>query len=178
MNHITRAIRDKAEKIRMVIYDVDGVLTDGSIVLDNLGNEWKSFHVRDGHGMRMLSRAGIKNVIITGRTSEVVLRRAEELGVTEVHQGVFDKLSVYEDILKKHSLSDDEVAFMGDDIVDIGILQRVGLPAAPADAEEAVKKWTTFISSKDGGRGAVRELTDLILSASGRYDNISEALLD
>ena len=163
-------IADKAKKIRMFILDVDGVLTDGSIILDNNGNESKRFHVRDGHGIRMLTRAGIKCAIITGRRSEVVLRRAEELGITEVHQGVLDKGPVYDEILLKYEFKDEEIAFMGDDIVDIEILRRVGLPSVPADAEEGIMKWASFISAQNGGRGAVRELVNLILSSSGAYD--------
>lgn len=177
MNHISVEIRGKAKKIRMIILDVDGVLTDGSIILDNNGNEFKRFNVRDGHGVRMLIKAGIKAAIITGRRSEVVVRRSEELGITEVHQGVFNKVSVYEKILSKYNLKDEEIAFMGDDIVDIGILRRVGLSAVPADAEDAVKRWAAFVSAKKGGRGAVRELTNLILTSSGLYDPSSGELL-
>lgn len=177
MKHISGEIREKAKKIRMIILDVDGVLTDGSIILDNNGNEFKRFNVRDGHGVRMLIKAGIMAVIITGRRSEVVDRRAEELGITEVHQGVFNKLSVYEKILLKYKFIDEEIAFMGDDIVDIGILRRVGLSAVPADAEEGVKIWASFVSAKKGGRGAVRELANLILSSSGRYDPDSGELI-
>ena len=177
MKHISGEIREKAKKIRMIILDVDGVLTDGSIILDNNGNEFKLFNVRDGHGVRMLIKAGIKAALITGRRSEVVLRRAEELGITEVHQGVFNKVSIYEKILSKYKFIDQEIAFMGDDIVDIGLLRRVGLSAVPADSEEGVKRWASFVSAKKGGRGAVRELTNLILSCSGHYDLDSGELL-
>ena len=178
MKLISDEIRESAKKIRMIILDVDGVLTDGSIILDNNGNEFKRFNVRDGHGIRMLIKAGIEGVIITGRKSEVVLRRAEELGITEVHQGVFNKVSVYEKILSKYNLKDEEVAFMGDDIVDIGILRRVGLSAVPADADEGVMRWASFVSAKMGGRGAVRELTNLILDSSGLFNPSSGELLD
>jgi 3-deoxy-D-manno-octulosonate 8-phosphate phosphatase (KDO 8-P phosphatase) len=178
MKLISDEIRESAKKIRMIILDVDGVLTDGSIILDNNGNEYKRFNVRDGHGVRMLIRAGIKAAIITGRRSEVVDRRAEELGITEVHQGVFNKVSVYEKILSKYNLKDEEVAFMGDDIVDIGILRRVGLSAVPADADEGEMRWASFVSAKMGGRGAVRELTNLILDSSGLFDPSSGELLD
>lgn len=178
MKDISGEIREKAKKIRMLILDVDGVLTDGSIILDNNGNEYKRFNVRDGHGIRMLIRTGIKGAIITGRRSEVVVRRAAELEITEVHQGVFDKVSVYEKILSKYNFKEEEIAFMGDDIVDIGILRRVGLSAVPADAEEGVKRWASFVSAKNGGRGAVRELTNLILSSSGLIDPSSGELLD
>jgi 3-deoxy-D-manno-octulosonate 8-phosphate phosphatase (KDO 8-P phosphatase) len=171
-------IREKAKKIRMLILDVDGVMTDGSIILDNEGNEYKRFHVRDGHGVRMLLRAGIRGAIITGRRSEVVARRARELGISEVHQGVLDKMKVYEQILKKYDYRDEEIAFMGDDIVDIEILKRVGLSAVPADAEAGARKWASFVSSYNGGRGAVRDVVNLILSSSDLLDQFSGELPD
>jgi len=163
----------KAKNIKLVILDVDGVMTDGSIILDNEGNEFKIFHVRDGHGIKMLNKTGIKVAIITGRKSKVVERRAKELGITEVYQGIFAKSSVYEALLKKYRCSDKEVAFMGDDIVDIGLLKRAGLSAVPADADEGAKKWACFISTKRGGRGAVREFIELILKSSGLWDSVA-----
>jgi 3-deoxy-D-manno-octulosonate 8-phosphate phosphatase (KDO 8-P phosphatase) len=171
-------IKEKAKKIRILILDVDGVMTDGSIILDNDGNEYKRFHVRDGHGVRMLLRAGIRGAIITGRRSEVVERRARELGISEVHQGVLDKLKVYEQILNKYGYKDEEVAFMGDDIVDSEILKRVGLSAVPADAEAGAKRWASFVSSRNGGRGAVRELVNLILSSSDLLETLPGELSD
>jgi 3-deoxy-D-manno-octulosonate 8-phosphate phosphatase (KDO 8-P phosphatase) len=165
-------LKNKAKKIKVVIFDVDGVLTDGSIILDNEGNEFKMFHVRDGHGIKMLNKAGIKVAIITGRKSLVVERRAKELGVTELYQGIFKKSSVYESLLQKYNCSDEEVAFMGDDIVDIELLKRAGLSAVPADADEGAKKWACFISTKRGGRGAVREFIELILKSSGHWDSV------
>ncbi|MDP3298238.1 MAG: HAD-IIIA family hydrolase [Thermodesulfovibrionia bacterium] len=163
----------KAKKIKLLILDVDGVMTDGRIILDNEGNEFKAFHVRDGHGIKMLQRVGIKVAIITGRKSRVVNRRAKELGITEVHQGTFKKSVIYESLLQKYKCKDESVAFMGDDIVDIGLLKRVGLSAAPADADEETKKWAAFVSSKEGGRGAVREFIELILKLSKLWDKVA-----
>ncbi len=170
---MNKEIIEKAKKIKLVILDVDGVLTDGSIILDNEGNEFKMFHVRDGHGIKMLNKAGIKVAIITGRRSKVVERRAEELGVTELYQGIFKKSAVYESLLQKYGCRDEEVAFMGDDIVDVELLKRVGFPAMPADADEEAKKWAVFVSTKRGGRGAVREFIELILKSSGLWDSVS-----
>jgi len=162
-----------AKNIKLLILDVDGVMTDGRIILDNEGNEFKAFYVRDGHGIKMLQKAGIKVAFITGRESKVVERRAKELGVTEVYQRVFKKSLIYESLLQKYNIKDEEVAFMGDDTVDIGMLKRVGLPAAPADAHDEAKKWAVFISTKDGGRGAVREFIDLILKSTGHWDKVA-----
>jgi len=166
-------LKEKAKKIKLLILDVDGVLTDGSIILDNEGNEFKRFHVRDGHGVKMLNKAGIKVVLITGRNSRVVERRAEELGVAEVYQGIFKKTSIYKRLLQKYKCKDENVAFMGDDIVDIEILKRAGLSAVPADADEETKKWALFVSTKEGGRGAVREFIDLILKSSGLWNKVA-----
>lgn len=166
-------LKEKARRIKLLILDVDGVMTDGSIILDNEGNEFKIFHVRDGHGIKMLQRAGIKVAIISGRESRVVERRAKELGITDVYQGIFKKSSVYESLLQKYGCKDEGVAFMGDDTVDTGLLKRAGLSAVPADADGEAKKWAAFISTKKGGRGAVREFIELILKSSGLWDSVS-----
>ncbi len=162
-----------AKNIKLLILDVDGVLTDGSIILDDKGNELKMFHVRDGHGIKMLQRAGIKVAIITGRSSDVVLIRAREIGISDVYQGIFKKSQIYGELLNRYNLKDEEVAFMGDDIVDIELLKRVGLPAVPADADEETKGFAKFISTKDGGRGAVREFIDFILKSSDTWNSVS-----
>ncbi|MCK5426404.1 MAG: HAD-IIIA family hydrolase [Thermodesulfovibrionia bacterium] len=169
---------NKAKYIKLLILDVDGVLTDGSIILDNTGNELKMFHVRDGHAIKMLKKVGIKVALISGRKSHVVERRAEELGIIEVHQGIFKKSAVYESLLQKYKCNDAETAFMGDDIVDIELLKRAGLSAVPADADEGVKKWAAFISTKKGGRGAVREFIELIIKSSGLWDKVSGESID
>jgi 3-deoxy-D-manno-octulosonate 8-phosphate phosphatase (KDO 8-P phosphatase) len=166
-------IVEKAKKIKLLILDVDGVMTDGSIILDNEGNEFKRFHVRDGHGIKMLQKAGIKVAIITGRKSRVVEIRAKELGIEEVHQRIFKKSVIFEQMLKKYKCDDENVAFMGDDVVDQELLKRSGLTAAPADAEDLAKKWADIVTEKSGGRGAVREFIDLILKSSGLWKKVS-----
>lgn len=158
----------------MLILDVDGVLTDGRIVYDGSGEEFKSFHVRDGHGIVLAVRAGIVPAIITGRSSRAVARRAEELGIREVHQGVRDKVACYEDLRARHQLDDREIAFMGDDVVDLKLLRRVGFSAAPRDADPSVSSIVGFKSSFDGGKGAVRELIEFILRARGDWDRLLE----
>src|SRR5512140_1762183 len=137
--HTGTAIRSRAKNIRMLLLDVDGVLTDGSIIIDHQGNELKAFHVRDGLGIKMAQKAGITVGIITGRDSRVVSIRARELGIQEVHEGAHDKVAVYDSILARHGLIDSQVAYMGDDVVDLGILKRAGLAAAVADCDPSVK---------------------------------------
>ncbi len=167
-----RAVKAMAGNIKMLILDVDGVLTDGSIILDNDGNEYKSFHVRDGHGIKMLIRAGIHVAIITGRHSKVVERRAQELGITEVFQKCHDKRAAFKKLMEQYALKDLEVAYIGDDIVDAPIMALVGLPVAVADATEDTKGYALFVTKNRGGRGAVREVTDFILKAKGTWQGI------
>ncbi|UCH80233.1 MAG: HAD-IIIA family hydrolase [Nitrospiraceae bacterium] len=168
-----KEIIEKASRIKLLILDVDGVMTDGSIILDNEGNELKRFHVRDGHGIKMLGKAGIETAIITGRESKVVELRANELGIKDVYQKIFVKSEVYEKLRRKYNCEDDNIAFMGDDVVDRELFKRAGLTAAPADAEESVKEWADIVSVRKGGRGAVREFVDIILKATGRWDKVS-----
>ena len=166
-----------AKNIKLLILDVDGVLTDGSITLDNKGNEYKSFHVRDGHGIKMLQRGGLQVAIITGRNSKVVERRAKELGITEIFQKCFNKKIAYEKLVRKYRFSDENVAYIGDDIVDIPIMTIVGLPVAVADADELTKKYAVMITKRKGGRGAVREITDLILKSKGIWQGMLDEYL-
>ncbi len=166
-----------ANNIKLLILDVDGVLTDGSIILDNIENEFKSFHVRDGHGIKMLLRAGIDVAFITGRESKVVERRARELGIKEIYQKSFDKLAVYLLLTEKYSLLDEEVAYIGDDIVDIPVMKRVGLPITVADAENEIRKYSLMVTKHGGGRGAVREVANLILSSKGLLEGIIDGYL-
>jgi len=170
-------IRQTAMNIKMLILDVDGVMTDGSIIIDNSGNELKRFNVRDGHGIKMLQRAGIKVAIITGRISDVVNRRALELGITEVYQRVFKKSAAYEELLEKYKLGDENVAFMGDDIVDVELLKRAGLSAVPADADREAKRYADIEMKNKGGRGAVREFTDMLLKSAGLWEKVSGEFL-
>ncbi len=162
-----------ARGIRFLVLDVDGVLTDGSIILDNEGNEFKSFHVRDGHGIKMLQRAGVQVAIITGRQSKVVERRALELDIKEVYQGRKEKVITYDIIKEKFNLIDNEVAYVGDDIVDIPIFKRVGLSIAPSDATDETKAHAMMVTKNRGGRGAVREVCDFLLRARGAWEAVT-----
>ena len=169
-----REILISARKVKLLILDVDGVLTDGSIVLDNNGNELKTFHVRDGHGIRLLLKAGIHVALITGRFSRVVERRAQELGIRDVYQKCFDKASAYKQLAEKYSLSDHEIAYVADDIVDIPVLRRCGFSVAVADAETELRPFVKMITKKGGGRGAVREVCNLLLQAKGLWKDIMD----
>jgi 3-deoxy-D-manno-octulosonate 8-phosphate phosphatase (KDO 8-P phosphatase) len=162
------SLQSKAKKIKLLLLDVDGVLTNGTIILDGHGNELKAFHVRDGHGIKLAQRAGIVIGIITGRKSEVVNIRARELGIEEVYQGAHRKIEIYESLLVKFGVHDDEVAYVGDDIVDVDIFKRAGLAVAVADADPAVRPYVDMITKTDGGRGAVREFINLLLKSQGK----------
>ncbi|MDR1577448.1 MAG: HAD family hydrolase [Deltaproteobacteria bacterium] len=163
---------DFFKQIQWVGFDVDGVLTDGGIIINDQGVESKRFHSRDGHGIKTLLKAGIKVALITGRRSEVVARRAEELGITEVRQGVFHKLEAYEAILKKEGLTPEQTAFAGDDIVDLPILVRCALPMAPADACPEVLAVAKFVATANGGHGAAREMVECILKGQWLWDDL------
>jgi len=167
-------MEERLRKIRLLLLDVDGVMTDGRIVIDNHGVETKSFDVRDGHGLKLLQRAGLKVGIITGRESEVVRFRARELGIDILHQGSRNKLEPYFEAIGELDLRDEEVAYMGDDLVDLPVLRRVGFSATVADAAEEVKPLVHYVASRPGGRGAVREVCDLILKTTGRWSEITE----
>lgn len=152
-------------KIKLLALDVDGVLTDGSLTFSQNGEELKTFNAKDGQGIVCLNKAGFITVIITARQNGTVEHRAKNLGITELHQGVKFKLPVLEQILKKYDLTFENAAYMGDDLPDICILEKVGLPCCPNDAVEEVQKICKFKSKFNGGRGAVRELCDAILRA-------------
>lgn len=160
-------IREKASKIKLLAFDVDGVMTTGEVTYDENGVEYKSFNVKDGHGLVRVQHAGFITAIITARNNGTVQHRAENLHITELYQGQKYKLPALEEIMKKYNLTYDQVSYMGDDLPDICILEKVGLKCCPNDAVDEVKSVCNFISSKDGGRGAVRELTDLILESQG-----------
>ena len=166
-------MQEKLSRIRLLLLDVDGVLTDGRIIFDNQGNELKAFDVKDGHGLKLLQRAGIKVGIITGRQSQVVSRRAAELGIEILHQKALTKLKPYEEILREEGLSDDQVAYVGDDLVDLPILRRVGFSVTVADAVPDLLTLVDYVTQKPGGRGAVREVCDLLLKQTGRWDELT-----
>lgn len=168
---------EKARNVKLLILDVDGVLTDGRIVIDDRGVETKCFDVRDGHGIKLLKRADIDVAIITGRESEVVSHRARELGIDSVYQNIHDKLEVYEAILDEKELRDGDVGFVGDDIVDLPVLRRAGFAAVVADGVEELKPYADYVSRNRGGRGAVREISELILKAQGKWSQLMERYL-
>ncbi len=163
-----------ARGIRLLILDVDGVMTDGGIILDNGDNEFKVFHVRDGHGIKMLLGAGVQVAIISGRQSKVVERRARELGIEDVYQRCHEKTVAFDHMAKKYGLADRDVAYVGDDIVDIPVLKRAGLSIAVGDATEETKKSADMVTGNFGGRGAVREVTDFLLRAKGLWKSMAE----
>lgn len=164
----------KAKKIKMLLLDVDGVLTDGKIYLDDEGRETKVFDIHDGHGITLLHRAGILVGIISGRSSRSVEIRAKQLSIQEVYQGVVDKIKAYEEILKRYNLKDEAVAYIGDDLVDLPLLRRVGLSVGVANAHEAVKKDVDWVTKKEGGAGAVREVVDHLLRSQGKWPELVE----
>ena len=167
-------LKKRARKIRMLILDVDGVLTDGRIIYDNRGNALKNFNVQDGFGMTLLPRAGIKSGIITAKASLAMKRRAEEMKITKVYQNISDKLTAYKEILKTFALEDEEVCYVGDDLMDLPVLNRAGLAVTVADGVGEAKKAAHYITKKKGGHGAVREVIEIILKAQGKWAKVTE----
>lgn len=154
--------------IKLVAFDVDGVLTDGSITYDENGVEYKTFNAKDGHGIVRLNNAGIVTAIITARNNGTVYHRAQNLKIKELHQGQTNKLQKLDELIEKYGLSYEEVAYMGDDIPDICVLEKVKLAGCPADAVDEVKDVANWVSSKDGGRGAVREFCEYIVKLNDK----------
>jgi len=170
---IPEELQEKIKAVRVLILDVDGVLTNGEIIVDDAGRETKHFDVRDGHGLRMLMRYEVEVVLLTGRTSQVVNHRALDLGITEVYQGVWNKLDVFEEMLRKKKIVPAETAFVGDDVVDVPVLRRVGFSATVADASVDLKNVVDYVTAHLGGRGAVREICELILKAKGKWPEVA-----
>lgn len=166
-------MRARLEKIRLLLLDVDGVMTDGRIIYDDRDGETKAFDVKDGHGLKLLQRAGFRVGIITGRQSAVVDRRASELGIELVYQGAKDKLVPFQEILARTGLTAEQVAYVGDDFPDLPILRRVGFAATVADAIEELKPYVHYVTRQPGGRGAVREICDLLLKETGRWEGVA-----
>jgi len=165
-------MHEKLRNIRLLLLDVDGVMTDGRIIYDGNGLETKFFNVKDGHGIKMLQRHGIEVGIITGRTSVVVDIRARELGIELVYQGALKKLERYNDVKLRTGLADNQIAYMGDDIIDVPVMRRAGFSAAPPDSLPEVLAVADYISSCGGGKGAVREVCDMILRARGVWNEV------
>ncbi len=170
--------KERARPIKMILMDVDGTLTDGTLFVLPDGEEVKSYHVRDGLGILLAQLAGLRIGIITGKTSKALERRAAKLGVDELHQGVLDKKKVLDSILEKHGLRSEEVAYIGDDLGDLEVIRSVGLAAAVADAHPLIKEHSHFVCQKEGGKGAVREFIEFILESQEKWRMVREKVKD
>ncbi len=160
----------RARNIKLIAFDIDGVMTDGTLYFGDDGLEYKGFNSLDGHGLKMLQGTGVELAIITGRSSRVVECRAKNLGITLVHQGAHDKLAVYESLCRELNLPCEATAFMGDDVVDLPVMRRAGLAIAVPTAPELVKAHSHYITQLAAGRGAVREACEFIMQAQGSFD--------
>lgn len=158
-----------AREVRLLLLDVDGVLTDGTLFISGQGEEYKAFNSRDGHGIRMLQKSGVVVGIVSGRHSPAVEYRAAELGVQHLHQGCDDKLAIFEQLRGALGLGASQIAFVGDDVVDLPIMLRAGLAIAVHDAHELVRRHAHWVTASGGGKGAVREVCELIMHAQGTY---------
>ena len=166
------SLEEKTKKIKLLLLDVDGVLTDGSIIFGESNQEIKIFNVKDGLGIKLVQAGGIEIGIITGRTSEAVKERAEELDIKILYQGKPDKLKVYEQIKNDLGLKDDQVAYVGDDLSDLKLLQTVGFSITMNDACDEVKAEADYVTKTPGGKGAVREVIELILKSQGKWQGL------
>jgi 3-deoxy-D-manno-octulosonate 8-phosphate phosphatase (KDO 8-P phosphatase) len=171
-------VQAKAARIKLILFDIDGVLTDGVVVVHADGTESKNFAIRDGIAMIWAQRAGIRVGFLSARNSPTTPHRAAQLGITLVYQGVLNKLASYEQILIDLALADEDVAYMGDDIVDLAVLKRVGLSSAPADAVSEVRSRVDVVTTSAGGRGAARELIELVLRAQSAWDGVVQGYLN
>jgi 3-deoxy-D-manno-octulosonate 8-phosphate phosphatase (KDO 8-P phosphatase) len=175
---IDSEIKKRASRIKLLLMDCDGVLTDGRITFLPNADEQKTFHVRDGQGIVLLHRAGLRSGIISGRSSNLVERRAKELGINFVRQGSWNKIEDFEEILDQANVTAEETAFIGDDIADIPLLMRVGLAIAVADSVPETKRAAHLVTSLNGGFGAVREATDLILQSQQKWVDLMNEYFD
>jgi len=165
--------QEKARAVKLLILDADGVLTDGRIIYTDQGEEVKAFNVKDGHGLKLLMRAGIRVAIITGRKSPAVEHRARDLGIARVFQKALNKLEAYEELCTTEKLRDEEICMVGDDLPDLPVLRRCGFAVAVADSVEDVKRAADYVTSKEAGKGAVREVCDIILKAQGLWETVT-----
>jgi 3-deoxy-D-manno-octulosonate 8-phosphate phosphatase (KDO 8-P phosphatase) len=171
-------IHAKAKNVRLIIFDVDGVLTDGSLFIGDDGQEYKAFNSKDGHGMVMLQHSGVQIAIITGRTSEVVRIRMASLGIERVYQGRRDKLPAYEELKRETGLDDARIAYVGDDVVDLPVMTRVGLAIAVQDAHPLARQYAHWTTLAGGGRGAAREVCEMLMDAQGTLQAAHQVYLD
>jgi 3-deoxy-D-manno-octulosonate 8-phosphate phosphatase (KDO 8-P phosphatase) len=168
--NVSKELQQRLEKIKLLVLDVDGVMTDGGLTIGDDGQEYKTFHAHDGLGMKLLKASGVSVAIITGRTSNVVKKRAESTGVAHFYQGADDKLAAFNDLLEKSSLQAEQCAFMGDDVVDLPPMLKSGLAIAVPDSPDFLLKYAHYVTKKSGGRGAVREVCEMIMQAQGTFD--------
>lgn len=178
MQRINAQVRTRIEKIRLLGLDVDGVMTDGRLYYHDDGTESKAFDVRDGHGIKMLQKVGVEVFLISGRNSPMVEKRAMDLGISEVTQGVRDKVPILERLASQRGLTLDQIAFVGDDLVDLPVMRRVGLAVTVADASEHLFDKAHYVTLAPGGRGAVREVVELILGVQGLWEKVVQSYYD
>ena len=171
---IDETLRSRILPVRLMIFDVDGVLTDGRIIYHDDGSEIKAFDVQDGHGIKLLQRAGIEVALITGRFCLAVEHRARGLGITMVHQSARDKLEAYAEILAETGLNHEEIGFMGDDLIDIPLLRQVGFAAVVSNAVSHVLPFAHYVTGARGGHGACREVCELLLKVQGLWEGVTE----
>ena len=177
MNIPIREVMTRAAAIRLAIFDVDGVLTDGGLIFDEAGRENKVFHSRDGHGLKMLQGSGVELAVISGRRTEAVTHRMAGLGIHHVYQGQQDKLPAFYELLDKLQIAPEQTAYVGDDVVDLPIMLRVGLAVAVCDAHALLVEHAHWRTHHAGGRGAVRDVCELILEAQGRLQDLWQGYL-
>ncbi len=165
-----KSVKEKVSRIKFIISDVDGVLTDGAVFKSDNGDEFKKFNVTDGSGVAVARAVNIKIALISGRYSKATEIRAKELRIEDVYNGTLDKIEPYLELKKKYNLKDDEIAYIGDDIIDLPVMSQVGVPIAVQNAVDLVKEIALFVTNKEGGNGAFREAIDWILTTQGRYE--------
>ncbi len=167
----------KAKKLKLLILDVDGVLTDGRLFFDDKGKEYKCFHARDGHGIKLLRQTGVEVAVISGRKSNSVALRMKSLGVEYVYQGHENKIAAFNEIIQSLSIQPEQAAHVGDDLLDLPIMKRVGLSIAVNDANEPVKEYADWCTKTPGGRGAVREICDFIMQSQGTFEGVLKSFM-
>ena len=171
------ALEDRMKRIRLLVLDVDGVLTDGGIYMGPDGEAMKRFDIKDGLGIALWHRSGGMTAILTGRSSQIVENRAKELHISVVRQGCIDKRAAYEEMKAELKISDEEIAYIGDDVIDLPVMKRVGLPVAVADAVPEVRAAARIVAAHKGGHGAIRETVERILRAQGRFEEAAALYL-
>lgn len=174
---MTQDAIERARSIKLIAFDVDGIMTDGTLYLADDGQEMKGFNSLDGHGLKMLKKSGVELAIITGRTSQLVIHRARNLGITHLHQGAHDKLAVYQQLLQDLNFVPEQTAYMGDDVVDLPVMRRSGFALTVPAAPDLVKAHSHYITRREGGKGAVREACEFIMRAQGNFDTQMAAYL-